>query len=187
MTMTWAGLNPGDYISGAEMEKPVTMTITGIERVDFEKEDGDGHEKRGVMSFSETERRFVLNKTNIALLAAMWSTPDASIGHKVTIGPEQVQFGAETVTGIRVLGSPELEAPLTVMVKLPRRKPLKRTLTPTLGAGRSAAADPSADASPLRVMCAACDVSVPLTEDATADDVASMTCDTCGGVLEVVS
>ena len=48
---TWESLNPGDYISAVEMGgKPVTMTITAIEKVDFETEDGS-HEKRGVVSF----------------------------------------------------------------------------------------------------------------------------------------
>lgn len=129
--LTWETLNPGDYIKAAEMNgKPVTMRIASIDREDFVTEDGEG-EKRGVVSFAETDRKWVLNKTNIQLLAAMWPQLDDAIGKRVTLVPEKVQFGKETVDGIRVKGSPDIDGDITATIKLPRRKPITRRLVKT--------------------------------------------------------
>lgn len=132
MGLTWETLNPGEYIKAEEFNgKPVTMRIASIDRQDFELEDGSGHEKRGVVSFTETDRKWVLNKTNIMLLKALWPTIEDAIGQKVTLAVQQVQFGKEKVPGIRVIGAPHLTAPLQVQVKLPRRKAVTVTLVPT--------------------------------------------------------
>lgn len=131
MTRTWASLNPGEYIAADEFgDKTPTMTIEAIDSESFEKDSG-GHERRGVVTFKETPRKWVLNETNLQLLGAMWPTPDDAIGHKVTLMAEPVKFGKETVQGIRVKGSPELEADLEVLVKLPRKKAQPRTLYKT--------------------------------------------------------
>ena len=139
--LTWETLNPGEYIKAAEMGgKPVTMRIASIDRADFISED-DGHtEKRGVVCFVETDRKWVLNTTNIKLLAAMWPNLEDAIGKRVTLVPEQVQFGRETVEGIRVKGSPDIAGDIKATVKLPRRKATTRTLTKT---GATAQLDPA--------------------------------------------
>lgn len=136
--LNWDNLNPGEYISAAEFDgKPVTLRIASIDRGDFVKDDGTP-EKRGVVSFTETERKWVLNKTNIQLLKALWPDMEDAIGQKVTLVGEKVQFGPNVVDGIRVHGAPHLTGPVTVMVKLPKKKPVKRTLVPT---GRAATTD----------------------------------------------
>lgn len=134
MSLTWETLNPGEYIKAGEFNgKPVTLRIASIDRQDFELEDGSGHEKRGVISFTETDRKWVLNKTNIQLLKALWPTIEDAIGQQVTLASQQVQFGREKVAGIRVIGAPHLTAPVNAQVKLPRRKPVTVTLRPTGG------------------------------------------------------
>lgn len=134
MSLTWETLNPGEYIKADEFNgKPVTMRIASIDRQDFELEDGSGHEKRGVVSFTETDRKWVLNKTNIQLLKALWPTIEDAIGQKVTLASQQVQFGREKVQGIRVIGAPHLTSSVQAQVKLPRRKPITVTLQPTGG------------------------------------------------------
>lgn len=128
---TWASFTPSEYITADDFDgKDVTLTITGLDKHDFEKDDGT-HEKRGVVAFKETDKHWVLNVTNIQLLRAIWPTPEDAVGHKVTLTSEKVRFGAETVLGIRVKGSPELSAPIAAIVKLPRRKAITRELLPT--------------------------------------------------------
>jgi hypothetical protein len=132
MSTNWESLNPGAYLSAHDFnDKQVTLTIIAVDKQEFEKENEGGHEKRGVVTFKETELRWVLNKTNIALLKAIWPTVEDSIGHKVTLQAEEVQFGREKVLGIRVVGSPDLKNPIEATIKLPRRKPVKRKLVPT--------------------------------------------------------
>ena len=134
---TWAALRSTDYITADEFDgKDVTITITRFEKKDFERDDkdtenGKKHKKIGVAYFKGSERGWVLNETNIQLLNAIFPTPEDAIGHRVTLRAEEVNFGREKVPGIRVIGSPELEAPIDVQVKLPRRKPVTRRLFPT--------------------------------------------------------
>ncbi len=132
MSTTWESLNPGDYISANDFNgKDVTLTIIGVGKQEFEKEDGSGHETRGVVAFKQTSRKWVLNKTNIQLLRAIWPSVEDSIGHAVTLMPEKVKFGKEWVLGIRVKGSPDLDKPVDVAVKLPKRKAVNHKLIPT--------------------------------------------------------
>jgi hypothetical protein len=131
VNLNWDNLNPGEYIKAGEFDgKPFTMRIASIDRGDFIKDDGTP-EKRGVVSFTETDRKWVLNATNIQLLRAIWPTIEGAIGQKVTLMAENVQFGRDTVEGIRVKGAPHLTAPIQAEVRLPRKKPSKRTLVPT--------------------------------------------------------
>lgn len=128
---TWASLNPGEYIAADEFgDRAPTLTITAIDSESFERDTG-GHQKRGVVTFKETNRRWVLNETNIQLLGALWPTPEDAIGHRVTLMAESVKFGRETVRGIRVKGSPDIDADVVVAVKLPRKAPQDRTLYST--------------------------------------------------------
>jgi len=189
--LTWDSLNLGDYISAAEFTGQVTMTIAGIERVDFEKEKG-GHEKRGVVSFKETDRRWVTNKTNVQLMRAIWPEMEGAIGHRITLASEMVAFGAEKVPGIRVVGSPEMTAPINAIVKLPRKKARTVRLVPTVRSGGSIASAPAPapvapTSGPLTLRCTGCGVTVPASVDATADDLVGVCCNECGADMAVSS
>lgn len=144
--LTWETLNPGEYIKAAEMGgKPVTMRIASIDRQDFVTEDDEAGEKRGVVSFVETDRKWVLNRTNILCLQAMWPLIEDAIGQRVTLVPERVQFGRETVDAIRVKGSPDIAGDVVATIKLPRRKAVTRKLYKT-GAAHAAAQDEGEEA-----------------------------------------
>ena len=133
MSLTWEALNSGEYLSAADfMGHRVTKRIASIEKCDFEMDDGT-HKSKGVVEFADTDKKWVLNTTNIQLLKAMFPTVDGAIGKRVTLAPEKVQFGRETVEGIRVVGSPDIDGDVTATVKLPRKKATTRVLSRTEG------------------------------------------------------
>jgi len=181
---SWGALNPSDYITAEEFGgKDVTMTIAALERVDIEKEDGSV-KKHGVVGFAETDRRWVLNSTNVQLLKQLFdaisgreTVPDDAVGHKVTLTAENVQFGREKVKGIRVKGSPELERVVKASVKLPRRKATTRDLVPT---GTNARPVPETGGDDMHAVCKECGHDAMLAPDVTAGDLREMACSKCG-------
>lgn len=188
MGLTWDQLNPGEYIKAGEFGgKDVTMTITAVDRNDFLKDDGTP-EKRGVISFSETERKWVTNATNIQLLKALWPRPEDAIGHKVTLYAEKVKFGRETVEGIRVKGAPHLTSPVIVAVKLPRKKAVDHKLVPT-GDVSTPPAEPDPEPLPCVAVCSKCGAESMASPDATDADFADAFCAGCGakGSMKVSS
>lgn len=129
----------GQYVSAVEIgthQPTLTINKVVLEKVEsLQKDDEGGAGKsrdRIVIYFHEADRGWVLNRTNAECLVAMWGREtEGWAGHKVTIFATQVRVGPKMELGIRVKGSPELEKPLTVEVKLPRRKPTSMTLVPT--------------------------------------------------------
>lgn len=135
----------GQYVSAVELgNNTPTLTITRvvIEKIESMQKDDEGAGKvrdRLVVFFREADRGWVLNRTNAECIVAMWGRDTESwLNHRVTIFQTQVRVGPKMEPGIRVKGSPELEKPLVVEVKLPRRKPIPMTLIPT-GNGSAAA------------------------------------------------
>lgn len=122
----------GDYITADEFGgKEPTLTITKVALVKLEQDDGRAKNK-GVVWFKGTERGWVLNRTNVLLLVALFGNEtDAWIGKRVTLHAQAVKFGGETKNGIRVKGSPDLARAINVEVKLPRRKAQHVKLVPT--------------------------------------------------------
>ena len=94
-----------------------------------------------IVSFSETEKQFVMNKTNAVCLRAMWGDDSGEwAGHKVTLHPVKDESGlSESGLCIRVKGSPELPSPLKFRARL-GRKMVTQTLVPT-GNGKAAKVD----------------------------------------------
>lgn len=131
----------GQYISAAELgDKSPTLTIASValEKVEQLKDDGMASaakvRDRVVIYFSESKsgRGWLLNRTNAEALKELWGREtDNWIGHKVTIHAQMVRVGAKTEPGIRVKGSPELSAPRTFSLKLPRKRPQDYRLVPT--------------------------------------------------------
>lgn len=171
-------LFPGRFIKASEFTGPVTMTITGVKREKAEADDGTS-EHMAVVSLKETEREWHLNRTNALCLGAMWGRDYTRwAGHRVTLHAEKDTSGlSDSGLCIRVKGSPELQAPMTATIRLPRRKPVKRQLVPT---GSHQAEQARRD----RAVCSNCGEAVDLTPDATDGDVASMICGSCGGEMQ---
>ena len=131
----------GQYITAAELvgkEPTLTIDRVTLEKVESLKigdDDGKGKTKdRIIVYFKESNsgRGWLLNRTNAECLKELWGREtDNWIGHKVTLQVKQVRVGPKMEPGIRVKGSPELTAPRTFDMKLPRKKPIETTLVPT--------------------------------------------------------
>lgn len=146
MGLTYDALFPGRFIKAGEMDgKAVTLTIKEVYLDHIEGE--DGREKpQAVVTFSETPREWALNKTNGQCLKALFGEHvDGWLGKRVTLYPERDSSGlSDSGVCLRVKGSPEIAKAITVEIKLPRRKPQKRTLEPT-GKDTPPATPPSRD------------------------------------------
>jgi hypothetical protein len=125
-------LFPGRFLRASDFKgKSVTLTISDVE-LEALPQDKGGDKDRGIVHFHETTKGLVINRTNASAIVAMFGRDTADwTGHKVTFKPETVKLGRESVLGIRVAGSPEIQAPVTFELKLPRKKPREVTLQPT--------------------------------------------------------
>lgn len=130
---SWKSLFKSDhFISAVELEnKKPTLTITRIQSVKLEQEDGREKDKP-VIFFKEIHRGWVFCKTTGFCLASMFGEDFSLwVGKRVTLHAEPVQVGRETQPGIRVTGSPDIDKPLMVKIKLPKRKAFTVKLIPT--------------------------------------------------------
>ena len=145
--MNATALLPGDFITAAEFGgKTPTLTITDARLVKVFDEKTGGDKQKGTIFFRETPRGWILNRTNVLCLMAMFgSETNDWNGKRVTLAAELVQFGRDRVLGIRVKGSPDLLAPVLAEIKLPRKKPTTMRLVPT-GHDQAAATDGADDA-----------------------------------------
>jgi len=133
MGLTYDALFPGRFIKAGEMSgKPVTMTIADVYLDHLEGE--DGREKpQAIVAFKETKREWALNKTNAQCLLAMWGQDSGDwVAKRVTLFAERDASGlSDSGLCLRVKGSPDITKSIVAEIKLPRRKPQKRTLVPT--------------------------------------------------------
>jgi hypothetical protein len=133
----------GEYIAAVEIgDKRPTVTIDRVEKrriASVAMEGEQSKEKdRAVVFFQGKDRGWVLNKTNALSLAAMFGNEtEAWKGKRVTLYAELVQAGRKHELGIRVAGSPDLEAPVSFDLVLPRKRPKKVTLEVTGKAERA--------------------------------------------------
>lgn len=134
--MDYELLFPGRFLRASDFKgKAVTLTVTDVAMEPLPQDSG-GERERGIVSFAETKKGLVLNRTNASAFVALFGRDTADWqGHRVTFHPEQVKLGRETVLGIRVVGSPEIAEPLAYELRLPRKKPRQVTLVPTGKAG----------------------------------------------------
>jgi hypothetical protein len=189
-------LYPSRFIASEDFNgKPVTLTVdhVAVEQVGH----GSDKESKVIAYFKERSKttkepiQLVLPATNAQRIAAMFGKEanDWS-GHKVTLGVEMVESFGEIVPAIRVLGSPEITAPIQYRPKKGSR--IKgATLVPTPKASAPASSPAPAPVSPtsgpLTLRCTGCGATVPASPDATADDLVGICCDKCGADMAVAS
>jgi hypothetical protein len=125
-------LFPGAYIKAGEFNgKTATLTITGVAREMLSNGRG-GEEGAVIVSFAETEKQWVMNKTNGVCLRAMFGDDSGEwVGHKVTLHAVKDESGlSESGKCIRVKGSPELDKALKFKAHVGLTM-LVQTLVPT--------------------------------------------------------
>ncbi len=138
----------GDFITAAEFNgRTPVFRIRETRRAVLERQklgtdDSEGNTKkqeRPLVYFDQVDgRAWVLNRTNAECLKALFGPVMAAWkGKRVQLCAEMVQLGPKKELGIRILGSPDIEADVKVEIKLPRRRPVERVL-------RALKADPAA-------------------------------------------
>lgn len=134
--MDATALTPGQYIKAADLgslhHAQPTFTIRGasIEEMASLKPGAEKTVDKGVIYFQEIKQGWVMNKTNVACLAALFGRDTKGwTGKRITLTTEPTNTGP----GIRVYGSPDLTAPITVEIRLPKKKPIKKTMVCTKG------------------------------------------------------
>jgi hypothetical protein len=116
--------------AGLFKDKPVTLTIKAIKAMDV---DNSGKlSRRPRIDFVETEKYWIVNVTNGQILEAMFGAEtDNYPGKKITLGCQQVYFGGDETEGIIIVGSPDIEKDIEVMIKLKKKKPKRHKITVT--------------------------------------------------------
>lgn len=123
----------GEYIKAVELgdKLPANPTYTivavNIETMGNLKKPGKDINK-GVVSFREIERGWVMNRTNVECLKALFGPEtDGWKGKRVTLGTEPTKTGP----GIRVIGSPDIDREVVATWTPPRQRTVSKKLVPT--------------------------------------------------------
>ena len=139
----WRSLIPSEFLKAGDFDgRDVPLTITRVEKKELDalaKPGRDGEpkapprkEKRGVVSFKQTDKTLPLNVINAASMAAMWGADYTRwVGHDITLYSGRAKLGPDEVDAIRVRGAPDLPAPIEFEIAMPRRRPVKVRLVPT--------------------------------------------------------
>lgn len=120
-------MHPGRFLKAGQFKgKKVTLTVSDVETEELEG--NKGKQIEGIISFKETPRQWVPNKTNRTCLKELFGpNPQDMIGKQVTLFPAPY----EGDVAVRVWGSPELDADRDVVIELPRKRPFKMTMHKT--------------------------------------------------------
>lgn len=130
----WREYFGGRFVSGPDFTTPKTLTIhhTGDETI----EDPDNKkppQHRLVVYWAEKAKPWVISKTDAQCVGAMFGDDmNGWAGKRVTLQFDtEVMFGRDKVGGVRVKGSPDISEPITVTVKLRKRRPVDIVLVNT--------------------------------------------------------
>ena len=123
----------GEYIKAVELgdKLPANPTYTivavNIETMPNIKKPGKEINK-GVIMFAEIPRGWVMNRTNVECLKALFGPDtDGWLKHRVTLGTEPTKTGL----GIRIVGSPDINEPVTATWTPPRQRAVSKKMVPT--------------------------------------------------------
>lgn len=96
-------LHPRDYLAAIEFGgRDVTLTIAGISREELKMQNGK-KEVQPVMTFRETPKKLVVNKTNADSIATLYGVrAEDWVGKRITLYPTRVPCGSEMREAIRV-------------------------------------------------------------------------------------
>jgi len=93
--------------------------------------------QRLIAWFQGKTKGMIVNKTNALCLIAMFKSKDTDgwVGKSITLHVQEVKHKGEMMQAIRIKGSPDIAAPVSVEIKLPMKRPQTITLVPTKKAG----------------------------------------------------
>jgi len=108
-------LKTSKFLTKADVQKPILVTISGYEKVNVAVE-GATPEEKYALTFHEVEKPFVLNSTNGQIIAGITKSEDFDnwIGQKIVLYFEpNISFGGKLTGGIRTR-APKTAAPAGV-------------------------------------------------------------------------
>lgn len=96
-------LYPTDYIAAHDLRgKDVTKTIKSVV-IEELRLTGGGKEKKPVLTFSDSKKRLVMNKTNAKTIASLYGNDtNGWVGKKIALYPTTTMFGRNTVDCVRI-------------------------------------------------------------------------------------
>jgi hypothetical protein len=154
-------LYPGRFIKAGDLKgRDVNLTITKV-RIE-ELEGTKGKQTKGIVSFKESRKEIVLNRTNGECLKAMFGRDTGEwVGKRVTLYPAKIESDIADLA-IRVRGSPDLAADVTFSLALARKRPREVTMkrTPTAKGNGKPAPPPEPEPD---------DASEPITDPETGE------------------
>jgi hypothetical protein len=137
--MRYEELFPSRFLRSVDLKgRDATVTIKAIKGEEIEEK------MKAIVSFHETKRQWVLNRTNAEALKLMWGPEcDDWLNKKVTLYPAAMKdpFGDGEITAIRVRGSPEITKAMNAVIQR-GRKTIKVAVIPTGKKGAASAAKP---------------------------------------------
>lgn len=134
-----ADLYPGRFLkAGHLMHKGREFFTLTIAQVFTEELDGDkGKERKAILAFRETAQQHVLPKINAHCIAAMLGSDVRQwVGKRISLYATDRYMPFPGRTGedrfcVRIYGSPEIDKPIAVEFRPPRRKAIRMTMQPT--------------------------------------------------------
>lgn len=124
-------LYPGRFINAVDFkDKDVTLTIKDVELESLKSNKGE--KIKCVVTFNETPKQLVLNKTNAECVKGMFGPkPRAWLGKRVTFFPEMGTYFGKRQPACRVRGSPDLEKDKDITCKVGWDDPFTVTMRRT--------------------------------------------------------
>jgi hypothetical protein len=114
---------PSTTLKSADFDEVGEMVLT-IRKVEIKPIGSDENaEIKPVISFTETDKEFVCNKTNANLIAGMYgdkNVDSAWVGKQITLHVEMTTFGGKPTPGIRVKPVNEKQAVIDAFWKFAR-------------------------------------------------------------------
>lgn len=130
MSFNYDDAFPDRWLHADDLQgKPWTLTIKDAYDEKLRGPAGEA-ETCYILSFKESKREYVLNKTNAFVLVKLWGrNSDDWLGHQITLAPKD---DSRSPTGKRIvfIGTPEIDEPVSLMLPGGER----RVINPTKGA-----------------------------------------------------
>ena len=95
---------PSKYLKKEDVEAGVLYTITKVEQQDIGTEES-GVDMRWTLLFEETEKPFILNKTNILTISSILGSSESDdwVGKSIVLyNDTNIQFKGKITGGIRI-------------------------------------------------------------------------------------
>jgi hypothetical protein len=92
---------PSNFLKASDFDEDTTYTIKAVKLESIGQ--GNDKEEKPVVSFRETDKTFVLNKTNSNTIAGLYGNEtDQWVGKQITLFPTEVEFKGAMTLSLRV-------------------------------------------------------------------------------------